>query len=44
MDKLEGPFILVNPERLLGGHTYELACAAAHTKAGSVIGAVLAGE
>jgi Fe-S-cluster-containing hydrogenase component 2 len=41
---VEGPFILVNPERCLGCHTCELACAAAHTEAGSVIGAVLAGE
>ncbi len=41
---VEGPFILVNPERCLGCHTCELACAAAHTKAGSIIGAVLAGE
>jgi carbon-monoxide dehydrogenase iron sulfur subunit len=44
MNKLEGPFILVNPERCLGCHTCELACAAAHTTAGSIIGAVLAGE
>jgi electron transport protein HydN len=41
---VEGPFILVNPERCVGCHTCELACAAAHTEAGSVIGAVLAGE
>ncbi|MBE9506785.1 MAG: 4Fe-4S dicluster domain-containing protein, partial [Chloroflexi bacterium] len=41
---VEGPFILVNPDRCLGCHTCELACAAAHTEAGSVIGAVLAGE
>jgi len=44
MNKLEGPFILVNPERCVGCHTCELACAAAHTTAGSIIGAVLAGE
>ena len=44
MNKLEGPFILVNPERCVGCHTCELACAAAHTAAGSIIGAVLAGE
>ena len=44
MNKLEGPFILVNPERCLGCHTCELACAAAHTTAGNIIGAVLAGE
>jgi Fe-S-cluster-containing hydrogenase component 2 len=41
---VEGPFILVNPERCLGCHTCELACAAAHTEAGTIIGAVLAGE
>lgn len=41
---VEGPFILVEPERCLGCHTCEMACATAHTKAGSVIGAVLAGE
>jgi len=41
---LEGPFILVNPERCLGCHTCELACAAAHTEAGTIIGAVLTGE
>jgi len=41
---VEGPFILVNPERCLGCHTCELACAEAHTVAGSLIGAVLAGE
>jgi Fe-S-cluster-containing hydrogenase component 2 len=41
---VEGPFILVNPERCLGCHTCELACAAAHTEAGTVIGAVVAGE
>jgi len=41
---VEGPFILVNPERCVGCHTCELACAAAHTEAGSVLGAVLSGE
>jgi Fe-S-cluster-containing hydrogenase component 2 len=41
---VEGPFILVNPERCLGCHTCELACAAAHTEAGTIVGAVLAGE
>ncbi len=41
---VEGPFILINPERCLGCHTCELACASAHTEAGTVIGAVLAGE
>jgi Fe-S-cluster-containing hydrogenase component 2 len=41
---VEGSFILVNPKQCLGCHTCELACAAAHTEAGSAIGAVLAGE
>jgi carbon-monoxide dehydrogenase iron sulfur subunit len=41
---VEGPFILVNPEHCVGCHTCELACAAAHTEAGTIIGAVLAGE
>lgn len=41
---VEGPFILVNPERCLGCHTCEVACAEAHTMAGNLIGAVLAGE
>ena len=41
---IEGPFILVDPERCVGCHTCELACAVAHTGADSVIGAVLAGE
>ena len=40
----ESAFILVDPALCLGCHTCELACAAAHTKAGTVIGAVLAGE
>jgi Fe-S-cluster-containing hydrogenase component 2 len=44
MSRLESPFILVNPERCVGCHTCELACAAAHTEAGSIIGAVLAKE
>lgn len=41
---VEGPFILVDPERCVGCHTCELACAAAHTAAGTVLGAVLASE
>jgi carbon-monoxide dehydrogenase iron sulfur subunit len=41
---VEGPFILVHPERCLGCHTCEMACAAAHTPAGSVLGAVLLGQ
>ena len=41
---VEGPFILVNPDRCLGCHTCELACAETHTQAGSVLGVVLAVE
>jgi carbon-monoxide dehydrogenase iron sulfur subunit len=41
---VEGPFILVNPERCVGCHTCELACAVAHTEADTVLGAVLSGE
>ena len=41
---VESPFILVNPEHCVGCHTCELACAASHTKAGTIVGAVLAGE
>lgn len=44
MVKLEGPFLLVDPDRCVGCHTCELACAAAHSKAGSLLGAVMAGE
>jgi Fe-S-cluster-containing hydrogenase component 2 len=44
MEKLEGPFLVVDPERCVGCHTCEVACAAAHTEAGSLLGAVLAGE
>jgi len=41
---VESPFILINPEHCVGCHTCELACAASHTEAGTIIGAVLAGE
>jgi anaerobic carbon-monoxide dehydrogenase iron sulfur subunit len=41
---VEGPFILVNPEHCLGCRTCENACAAVHTKAGTVISAILSGE
>ena len=41
---VESPFILVDPERCLGCRTCEMACAAAHTRAGTTLGAVLAGE
>jgi Fe-S-cluster-containing dehydrogenase component len=33
MNKLEGPFILVDTERCVGCHAYEIACAVAHTNA-----------
>ena len=41
---IEGPSILVDPERYVDCHTCRLACAVAHTGADSVIGAVLSGE
>ncbi len=39
-----GAFLLVNPERCMGCHTCELACAVAHTHAGSFVGATIAAE
>jgi anaerobic carbon-monoxide dehydrogenase iron sulfur subunit len=44
MSQHVGPFLLVNPERCLGCHTCELACAAAHSPAGTLIGSLMAGE
>lgn len=44
MTKLKGPFLEVNPDLCLGCHTCELACAVAHTRSGTLIGAVLARE
>lgn len=44
MNKLEGPFIVVDPERCAGCHTCEIACTATHTKAGNLMGAVLTYE
>lgn len=44
MEHFGGPFLLVDPQRCVGCHTCELACAAAHTRAGNIIGAVLARE
>lgn len=41
---IEGPFIQVNPDHCVGCHTCEIACATAHTKADSLIGALLGGE
>jgi anaerobic carbon-monoxide dehydrogenase iron sulfur subunit len=44
MTKISGPFLMVNPERCVGCHTCELACAVAHTTAGTLFGAVMANE
>ena len=44
MSKLSGPFLMVNPERCVGCHTCEMACAVAHTRSGDLFGAVLGGE
>lgn len=44
MQRVNGPFLMVDPKRCLGCHTCEVACAVAHTPAGSLIGAVAAGE
>lgn len=40
----EGPFLLVDPGRCVGCRTCELACAAAHTRAGGLMAAWAAGE
>ncbi len=44
MTELHGPFIMVDPDRCVGCHTCELACAVAHSRSGTLFGAVLAGE
>jgi carbon-monoxide dehydrogenase iron sulfur subunit len=44
MTELHGPFIMVDPDRCVGCHSCELACAVAHTRSGTLFGAVLAGE
>lgn len=44
MSILSGPFLLVDPDRCEGCHTCELACAVAHTRSGTLFGAVLGGE
>lgn len=44
MTELKGPFIMVDPDRCLGCHACELACAVAHSQAGTLLGAVLNGE
>lgn len=44
MSELHGPFIMVDPERCVGCHTCELACAVAHTRSGTLFDAILAGE
>ncbi len=41
MTELHGPFIMVDPARCLGCHTCELSCAVAHTRSGTLLGAVL---
>lgn len=44
MSKISGPFLMVNPERCEGCHTCEMACAVAHTRSGTLFGAVLSSE
>ncbi len=44
MTELHGPFIMVTPERCVGCHTCEMACAIAHTRSGSLSSAVLGAE
>lgn len=44
MTQIKGPFLEVDPDRCLGCHTCELACAVAHTRSGTLMGAILAGE
>lgn len=39
-----GAFLLINPERCMGCHTCELACAVAHTHTGTLMGAMTAAE
>jgi Fe-S-cluster-containing hydrogenase component 2 len=39
-----GPFLLVRSERCVGCHACEVACAEAHSRAGTLAGALLAGE
>jgi Fe-S-cluster-containing hydrogenase component 2 len=44
MTELHGPFLMVDPERCVGCHTCELSCAVAHTRSGTLFGAVLGHE
>src|SRR5271166_3080329 len=44
MESPSSPFLLVNPDRCLGCHTCELACAVAHTRSTKLAVAVTAGE
>lgn len=44
MSKTSGPFLMVDPDRCTACRTCELACAAAHTQAGTLMGAILADE
>ncbi len=44
MSDHSGPFLLVNPERCMGCHTCEVACAVAHSRSGDLSSAMAAGE
>lgn len=44
MTELHEPFIMVDPDRCVGCHTCELACAVAHTRSGTLFDAILNGE
>lgn len=44
MTELHEPFIMVDPDRCVGCHTCELACAVAHTRSGTLFDAILDGE
>jgi carbon-monoxide dehydrogenase iron sulfur subunit len=44
MTQLKGPFLEVNPDLCMGCHTCELACAVAHTRSGTLFGAILNNE
>jgi anaerobic carbon-monoxide dehydrogenase iron sulfur subunit len=44
MENLSGPFLMIDPDRCLGCHTCEMACAVAHTPSASLFGAVLGHE
>jgi Fe-S-cluster-containing hydrogenase component 2 len=44
MSDHSGPFLLVNPDRCMGCHTCEVVCAVAHSRAGDLSAAMVAGE